>query len=218
MTKHAAFKSRVRARMTTTGERYAAARRSLLASRAGGGASRRTWISEPELSDDRVREATGRGWDEWCDLIDAWPGHADGHTAVAAHVHTSFDVTGWWAQAVTGGWERITGRRLPNQMTDGTFTANRSRTVRVAAAELRAALLDDAGRGDLFPGQATTLRSKPTSKSLRIGIGPGSALFSIEPRTDGRTTVHVSHERLPTLADLEEWKFYWSDWLTALDP
>jgi uncharacterized protein len=33
---------------------------------------------------DAVREATGRGWDEWCDLIDAWKGDKDDHGAVAA--------------------------------------------------------------------------------------------------------------------------------------
>jgi len=216
MTKQESFKQRVRARMASTGERYAAARRSLLTDRTPG--ADRAWVSEPELNDDRVRAATGRGWDEWCDLIDAWPGHVDGHTAVAAHVLSTYAMTGWWAQAVTGGWERITGRRRPNQMTDGTYTANRSRTVSIDAGELRAALLDDAGRRDLFPGHVTELRSRPTSKSLRVTIGPGSALFSIEPRPDGRTTLYVSHERLPTPDDLEEWKFYWSEWLDALDP
>lgn len=215
MTKQESFKQRVRARMATTGERYAAARRSLLAASDRHG-HQRIWVSEPEMSDDRVREATGRGWDEWCDVIDAWPRHVEGHTAVAAYVHGELGVPGWWAQAVTGGWERITGRRLPNQMTDGTFTANRSRTVPIDADELRAALLDDDARGDLFPGHDTRLRSQPTSKSLRVTIGPGSALFSLEPKPDGRTTVYVSHERLPDLDALEEWKFFWSDWLAAL--
>lgn len=215
MTKHAAFKQRVRARMERTGERYAAARRAMLA-HTDAERHRRRWVSEPELSDDRVRDATGRGWDDWCDLIDGWPGHVGGHAAVATHLRETHAVPGWWAQAVTGGWERITGRRLPNQMTDGTFTANRSRTVPVAAVELRAALLDEHGRHDLFPGHPTELRSKPTSKAIRIWIGPGSALFDLAPKPDGRTTITVSHERLPTLDDLAEWKFYWSDWLDAL--
>ena len=217
MTEHAAFKQQVRARMAKTGERYAAARRSILAG-TDGTPHRRRWVSEPELADERVREATGRGWDEWCDLIDGWAGHTGGHTAVATHLREVHGVPGWWAQAVTGGWERITGRRLPNQMTDGTFTANRSRTVAIPVAELREALLDEEARLDLFPGLATELRSRPTSKAIRVRIGPGSALFDLAPKPDGRTTVSVSHERLPTVDDLEQWKSYWSDWLTALEP
>ena len=214
MTKQESFKQRVRARMATTGERYAAARRVLLdqAEHRGG----RTWHAEPEMPDDSVRAATGRGWDEWCDVIEAWPGHVDGHAAVAAWVHEKNDITHWWAQGVTVGWERITGRRLPNQMSDGTFTAGKTKTVHVESDELRAALLDEATRADLFPGHATTLRSKPTSKAIRIAFEHGSALFTLTPKPDGRTTVNVSHERLPDLDAVNEWKFYWTDWLEAL--
>ncbi|MDJ0771404.1 MAG: hypothetical protein QNJ12_21640 [Ilumatobacter sp.] len=214
MTQQESFKKRVRARMATTGERYASARRSLLdGERAAGGP---VWMSEPEMNDERVRAATGRGWDERCDLIDAWPGHTGGHAAVATHVHDRYDVTYWWAQAITGGWERITGRRLPNQMADGTFTAGKSKTVPVAADELRALLFDADARSDLFPGHDTELRSKPTSKAVRIAIGPGSALFTIEPKADGRTKVTVSHERLTTVDELPAWKFFWGEWLDAL--
>lgn len=214
MTKQESFKQRVRARMATTGERYAAARRSLTTRANGDG--RRTWVSEPEMDDERVREATGMGWDEWCDAIDAWPGHGDGHAAVAAHVHAEYEITHWWAQGVTVGWERITGRRVPNQMSDGTFTAAKSKTVQVDADAVRAALLDADGRRDLFPGHDTELRSRPTSKAVRIAIGPGSALFDLAPRADGRTTITVSHERLPDQDALAEWKFFWTDWLEAL--
>jgi hypothetical protein len=96
--------------MAKTGERYAAARRVLVAQAAGRS---RTWLSESELGDDVVREATGRGRDEWCDLIDGWPGRADGHAAIAAYLRGDHGVDGWWAQAVTGGDERIAGLRLP---------------------------------------------------------------------------------------------------------
>ena len=44
------------------------------------------------MADDTLREATGRGWDEWCDIIDAWPGHSDGHTAIATYLHEEHGV------------------------------------------------------------------------------------------------------------------------------
>lgn len=214
MTKQESFKQRVRARMATTGERYAAARRSLVARADGDG--RRTWASEPEMDDDRVRTGTGMDWNEWCDAIDAWPGHVDGHAAVAAHVHAEYDVTHWWAHGVTVGWERITGRRVPNQMADGTFTAAKTKTVHLDVEVVRAALLDADSRHDLFPGHDTELRSQPTSKAVRIAIGPGSALFELTAKADGRTTITVSHERLADQDELAEWKFFWTEWLDAL--
>jgi hypothetical protein len=82
---------------------------------------------------------------------------------------------------------------------------------------LRGMLLDDDDRADLFPGLDTELRSKPTSKVIRLGIGPGVAQIAMDPQPDGRTTISISHEKLPTAGSVEEWKGYWSDWLEAID-
>ncbi len=208
--------------MAHTGERYAAARRTLLdqadrAERApAAGPPRRAWAADPGMADDKLAAATGRGWDEWCDVIDAWPGHTAGHTAIAARLRDTHGVDGWWAQTVTVGWERITGARLPHQMADGTFTANRTRTVTVDLDTLRALLIDDGGRADLFPGQATTLRSKPSAKSLRVAFDEGVALFAFAAKDGGRVAVTVSHERLPSADSLGQWRDYWARWLDAI--
>jgi hypothetical protein len=178
MTRQETFKRRIRERMEKTGERYGAARRALIEKSAAG--SGRQWVSEPEMSDETLRSATGKGWEEWCDIIDVWPGKEKGHTAIAAYVHDEHEIDGWWAQTVTVGYERITGLRLPYQQPDGTFSAGKSRTVTTDPGMLRAMLLDDDDRADLFPGIDTQLRSRPTAKTLRVGIGPGAAQISIE--------------------------------------
>jgi len=214
MTRQETFKRRIRQRMEKTGERYGAARRVLIEQSGKGG---RTWVSEPEMADDTLREATGRGWDEWCDIIDAWPGHVDGHTAIATYLHDEQDVPGWWAQTVTVGYERITGLRLPHQQPDGTFSAGKSRTVMVDAGLIRGMLLDAGDRADLFPGLETELRSRATSKVLRIGIGPGTAQIALDPQDDGRVKITIAHDKLPTADAVEKWKGYWSDWLEAVD-
>jgi hypothetical protein len=169
------------------------------------------------MAEDTLREATGKGWEEWCDIIDAWPGKDDGHTAIATHLRDEHGVEGWWAQTITVGYERITGLRLPYQQPDGTFSAGKSRTVTADPGMLRAMLLDDGDRVDLFPGIDTQLRSRPTAKTLRVRIGPGTAQISIETLDDGRAKVAIAHEKLPSPASVEEWKAYWSDWLEAID-
>ncbi len=214
MTSQESFKRRIRERMATTGERYMSARQVLLDQAES---HKRHWVSPPEFSDDAVTAATGKGWDDWCDVIEAWDGHTQGHTAIAAYLVESEGVGAWWAQSVTVGYERITGLRLPYQRPDGTFTAGKSKTVTADGDELRLMLLDDDGRRDLFPGWSTTLRSKPTAKAIRIEIGPGVAQIAIDPKPEGRSKVTVAHEGLPTFDDVEEWKFYWSDWLDAID-
>lgn len=214
MTKQASFKRRVRERMAKTGERYAAARANLLAQAAP--ARGRTWVSEPEMSDEAVVEATGTSWDDWCDVIDSWNLDGD-HVAIAAKLEADTHLDGWWSQSVTVGYERITGLRLPYQRPDGTFTAGKSKTVAVDAGQLRALLLDDEQRGDLFPGYATELLSKPSAKAIRISVGPGVAHFGIAAKPDGRARVNVDHRKLAAYDDVAEWKFYWSEWLDAID-
>ena len=127
----------------------------------GSQTSERIWVYDPEVSDSSIQAATGRTWNELCDVIDARPAGIEGHTAIAAWVHENLDVDHWWSQGVTVGWERITGRRVPGQMADGSFSVSKSRTVDIDAGLLRAQLIDDAGRHQLFDGHDTVLRSKP---------------------------------------------------------
>lgn len=219
MTTNESFKKRVRARMAKTGEKYGAARRVLLEQGAARAGDRdpRAWVSDPGHPDERVRERTGRSWDEWRELIDASPVAGDGHGAVATWLQQEHDVDGWWAQAVTVGWERITGRRLPHQMADGTFTANRTATIATDPAALRELLLDEAARADLFPGMATELRSRPTSRTVRLELPDGVAEIAMDPRDDGRVTVSVAHAKLGAPEDVVRWKAFWGEWLEALD-
>src|SRR5690606_8526562 len=112
-------------------------------------------------------------------------------------------------QTVTLGFERITGRRLPHQRPDGTFTVSKSKTLDLDPDELKALLLDENAHADLFPGLDTEIRSKPGTRNPRIALGGGSALFSIDPAGEGRVRLTVSHERLADPEDVEQWRHYW---------
>lgn len=112
----------------------------------------------------------------------------------------------WWAQSVTVGWERITGRRLPHQRPDGTFSASKSASMAIDGAALRALLLDDEGRVDLFGGESIELRSRPTSNNVRLGMPLGTAEIAIDERDDGRVRITVAHERLEEYDDVARWR------------
>jgi hypothetical protein len=201
--------------MAKTGERYGAARRSLVAHAAEQRAN--GWVSQPETGDAVLRNATGRGWDEWCTLIDAFAGRDAGHTRIAAHVQSTYDVDGWWAQTITVGYERIRGLRLPYQNHDGRFTAGRTQTITVDVDALRVMLLDEAERKILFPAFDTQLRSRPSSKNVRLTIAPGTAEIALSPTSDGRTKVTVAHSKLPSPDDVTIWKQFWTEWIDALE-
>ncbi len=186
------------------------------APRVSGGEARHR-RSEPEVDDKSVKLGTGRDWNQWCELIDAWPGHTDGHAAIAKHVQDSYEIGAWWAQTVTVGYERITGLRLPYQQSDGTFSISRSRKLAISSGVLRERLLDDSARDELFPGQVTHLRSSRSAKTIRIEIGPGVAGIGLQAIDDETTRVSVEHKRLPDAEDAPKWQEYWSTWLDRLD-
>ena len=213
MTAHESFKRRIRARMVDTGERYGAARRALLTRATSPTES--AWVSSPEMSDDAVRDATGRGWEDWVAVLDQIVG-AD-HTALARHLVDVEGVDSWWAQTVVVGYERIRGLRLPYQMADGTFSVGRTKTIRVDAAGLRSLLLDGDGRAVLFAGMETVLRSRPGSRNVRLGLEEGSVEISMADAAAGRTRIVVAHTKLPSPENVEIWRAFWGDWLTALD-
>ncbi|WP_277213735.1 DUF4287 domain-containing protein [Isoptericola croceus] len=223
MTSHESFKRRVRERMSRTGERYAAARRALLPAPPPSDAAP-GWVSRPEASDATIKKNTGHGWDEWVSIIDDGPGRSAGHTEIAAWVAEHHDVSGWWAQSVTVGYERITGIRLPGQMPDGTFTVSRSRTLDVDPETVRALLLDDGDRAALVPGLTLTLRSRPGVKQPRFSVAEvgaqdpaehGVLMVSTDP-VGQRTRMTLTHERLASPAAAEHWRGYWGEWLAAL--
>jgi hypothetical protein len=70
---------------------------------------------------------------------------------------------------------------------------------------------------ELFPGLSLSLRSRPTSKTVRIAFEDGMALIAVYRRSHGRATVHVSHEKLTTTQAVAHWKGFWGRWLSAID-
>ena len=42
-------------------------------------------------------------------------------------------------------------------------------------------------------------------------------MISIESRSGGRARVAVEHTKLATFDDIERWKFFWAEWLDALE-
>jgi len=61
------------------------------------------------------------------------------------------------------------------------------------------------------------LLSGTTAKAIRISVGPGVVQFRITDGGEGRTKVSIQHSKLPSFDDVAEWKFYWGEWLDALN-
>ena len=134
MTRQKSFKRLVRTRMEKTGESYTAARAMLLAADEPDGA----WLA---TSDERIRERTGRGWEEWFDLLDTWGELTHREIARRIAAELGIDPLAWNAQAITMSYERTRGGRLPGQREDG-FAVTATKTLPVPVEQLFDAFLE----------------------------------------------------------------------------
>ena len=213
MTKQRTFKRRVRERMEKTGESYTAARRVLIAE---GHRPDPPPADEPPVSDAKIREATGRGWDEWIAILHEWGAAERTHTEIARWICDEHGVAAWYAQSVTVGWERANGR-APGQHADG-FEVSVSKTVPVAVERLYDAFADPASRVRWLPGAELGERTTTPHRSARYDWEDGSTrlIVSFESLADEKSRVVVAHTRLPDADAADGMKAWWRQRLDAL--
>jgi hypothetical protein len=214
MTTQKTFKHRVRARMAKTGESYTAARRQLIAK---GDVPETAPAYEPLWSEEAVIEATGRGWDEWFKLLDAWDATTHTHPEMARWLVADHDVSGWWAQSITVGYERARGLRAPGQHADG-WSVTATKTIGVPVERLFAAFDDDTLREEWLPRAELHLRTSTPSKSARYDWEDGSTrvLVGFEELGATKSRVALEHARLPDAETAEEMKTWWRGRVAAL--
>ena len=215
MTRQRTFKRRVRERMTKTGESYTAARRMLIAK----GDRPDTTIAEfePPVAEERVIEATGRGWQAWFELLDSWEAASRSHTEIARWLREEHAVDGWYSQSITLGYERARGLRAPGQRPDG-FAVSATRTIAVSVERLFEAFADDTLREHWLPGAELHVRTATAARSARYDWEDGSTrvIVGFEELGEAKSRVALSHERLPDADAADEMKAWWRERLTVL--
>jgi hypothetical protein len=215
MTRHRSFKRLVRARMEKTGESYTAARARLLA------AEEPTEGAEPTLatSDDAIRDRTGRGWEEWFDLLDDWGAAERPHREVARWVaeQQGVDPLAWGAQAVTFSYERTRGLRAAGEHADG-FAITATKTVAVPVDRLYDAFVDEALRAKWLPDDELRVRTATKPKSARFDWGEGDTRVNVTfiAKGEAKSTAALQHARLPDAQEAERMKAFWRDGVATL--
>jgi hypothetical protein len=190
--------------MEKTGESYTAARAMLLSADA----------PTPALatSDAAIRERTGRGWEQWFDLLDDWGAAERSHRDIARFLagELGVDPLEWGAQAITMSYERARGGRAVGQHADG-FAATASKTIAVPVEALYDGFLDGAP-AELRERTAT----RPRSARFDWGDDGTRVHVAFVDKGGGRSTVAVEHRRLADAGEAERRKAMWRERLTAL--
>jgi uncharacterized protein YndB with AHSA1/START domain len=201
--------------MERTGESYTSARAKLLAAEDPKAAETVTLPT----SDDAIRERTGRGWEEWFDLLDEWGATERPHREIARWVAGRLDIhpLAWNAQAVTAGYERTRGLRAPGEGVHG-FTATATKTVAVPVDRLYHAFVDEPLRASWLPDGELHERTatKPNSARFDWGDGESRVHVGFEPKGEGKSTAVLRHERLAGTQETERMKTFWRERVAKL--
>ena len=220
MTERKSFKRLVRSRMAKTGESYTAARARLLAGDEAEGKAFDVEVLQLPCSEERLREQTGRGWEEWFDLLDSWGAEAMGHTEIARRVGELPGVPGWYAQAVTMSFERARGMRAVGQRTgrEG-FVAGASKTIAARAEDVFAAFVDPSLRAGWLPDvvlSERTVSKHRTSARYDVGDGPTRLMVTVDAKGPARSTLVVEESRLAGADQREVRKDFWRQAVATL--
>ncbi|HUG48496.1 MAG TPA: SRPBCC domain-containing protein [Candidatus Limnocylindria bacterium] len=233
MTRQKTFKRSVRARAQKTGERYSAARHQLLrtpaseppavsraadqpspAGQTGPGADA---PAELDVSETRLREATGRSWAEWLDLLDAWGATSQRHPQIARWLAQEHGVEPWWSQNITVAYERARGMRARHQVARG-FSVGATKMIGVDAQRAFDAFTDTAQRQRWLAGMELRPRTSIRPRSARFDWPPDGSrvVVDITARGDDKVQVAVQHEKLPDAESAERMKAFWRERLAGL--
>jgi hypothetical protein len=212
------LKRLVRRRMQKTGESYTSARANLQ-SKQKKEPSPDQYARLAGMTDEAVKAKTGCTWERWVRALDKANATDMTHREIAKHIFEKYKVSGWWAQTVTVGYERIKGLREIGQRRGGSFEANKSKTFAAPLAKLYASFSQKRVR-DRWLGNDVPFKihTSTREKSMRVTWEDDTSVeIHFNRKDNGKSQVSIQHCRLPSKAAATKMKEYWGARLNDLN-
>lgn len=195
--------------------------------------------AKPDVGDEAIKAKTGRSWPEWIVVIDGFGGEGMTHKDIARKLHDDGLIAGegsanagWWAQAVTVGYEKLKGRRVLGETADAGFQVGVHKTVPYELAKVWEFILSPVGL-ELWVGQVPELvleekscyqakdgttgevRSFKELEFIRLTWQPpdwkepSTLQLRLAETGPGKTRIGFHHERLAGVTQREQMKKHW---------
>lgn len=193
---------------------------------------------EASIGEGAVLAKTGKSWEGWFALLDAWGAAEKGHARIARHLAKVHGLSPWWSQTVTVRYEQARGLREVGQR--GTaFVATVQRTIAAPAERVYAALTDPAllsrwftqeaeadlrvgGRYRNADGDRGEFRVLDPPRRLTFtwenpDHSPGTVVkVDIDAKGPAKATVRLEHRKLADRTAFQDMKEGWSWALDSL--
>ena len=165
------------------------------------------------ISDDKVKAATGRDWQDWISFLDNHGVAELDHKGIVQLVRDDIHKS-WWSQMVTVGYEQAKGRRVKNQNASG-FQINASKTVDAPLAKVYQAW--DQHLSDWYHGPEFTITTNNENKNIRGKFADGSVFaMGLYETPAGKTQVALDQNKLVDQTAAEAARKSWKQALESL--
>lgn len=194
------------------------------------------------ISNEAVKEATGKTWEEWFSLLDAEGAENMSHKEIAALLLDREylpNTAGWWAHSVTVGYEYAKGRRVKGQTADAGFQVGVQKTIPVNNERLWSFLTSPVGlsiwlgggidhlqltKGAPYQtdnGTVGEVRSFTPGEKLRLTWQPAhwenSSTLQVYLMPNGnKTALRFHQEKLADAKQRSEMKAHWQEVLKKI--
>ncbi len=169
------------------------------------------------ISDEAVAGKTGKTWAEWFAVLDAAGAAKMDHKEIVAHLSEQHQVSSWWRQMLTVGYEQARGLRQKHEKPDG-YEVSVSKIINVPLTVLFNAWEDETERARWFPRRKFTIRKATPNKTLRLtwGADKSSVEVYFYSKGDAKSQVTCQHRKLPNQEEVERMREFWAKTLQSL--
>jgi hypothetical protein len=170
------------------------------------------------MSDEAVKERTGKTWPEWFKILDKAGAEKWRHQDISAYLAKTNKVGPWWAQMIAVPYEHARGIREKFQKCDGEFAASGSRTLNVPMTKLYESWTGEKLRQRWLPDVQIEITTATPNKSLRAKWDGGVSRLSVNfyAKGAGKSQAAVDHMKLSSSKECAKMKAYWFDALNRL--
>ena len=170
------------------------------------------------MSDEAVKERTGKTWSEWFKILDKAGAKKWRHQDISTYLAQTHKVGPWWSQMVAVPYEHARGIREKFQKCDGEFAASGSRTLNVPMTKLYESWTDERLRRRWLPDANIEITTATRNKSLRAKWDGGASRLSVNfyAKGAGKSQAAVDHMKLASSQECAKMKAYWFEALNRL--
>jgi uncharacterized protein YndB with AHSA1/START domain len=181
------------------------------------------------ISDEAVQKATGKGWNEWFQIIDRAGGAEMNHKEIARHLYDREGVSGWWSQCVTVGYEFARGRRVTGETADAGFEVGVHKTVEISKTAAWKAVTATGWMARWLYAAPKLIEKRPFNNEKVAGevrvVQPGEKIrlawkpagwerssivqISVQTAPNGKTRLAFHHEKLADAKMREQMRAHW---------